>query len=215
MLRRCSFGEKWCKWIVHCISTVCFSVLINGTPTGFFNSSCGRRQRDPLFPLLFVVVMEVLSRMLSATLNRRFLSGFFMGSSKEELFLTHLLFADNTLIFCEANPNHLRHLHSFLLCFEVVLGFKINLAKSELVPVVAMEDVKGLAPILGCRVSFLPMKYPSLPLGASFKEKSVWDGIFLRRWNTIWLVGSGFICFKGARITLIWLNPSKRRVFEV
>jgi hypothetical protein len=39
MLRRCGFGEKWCRWIAHCISTVRFSVSINGSPFGFFSSS--------------------------------------------------------------------------------------------------------------------------------------------------------------------------------
>jgi hypothetical protein len=36
LLRRCGFGEKWCSWIAHCISLVRFSVLINGTLSGFF-----------------------------------------------------------------------------------------------------------------------------------------------------------------------------------
>ena len=39
LLRRCGFGEKWCSWIAHCISLVRFSVLINGTLSGFFSSS--------------------------------------------------------------------------------------------------------------------------------------------------------------------------------
>lgn len=64
----------------------------------------------------------------------------------------------------------MRHL---FLCFEVVLRLKINLAKSELVPIGAMEDFGGLASILGCRVSSLPMQYLGLPLGASFKAKSI------------------------------------------
>jgi hypothetical protein len=38
-------------------------------------------------------------------------------------------------------------------------------------------DVEGFASILGCRVSSLPMKYLSLPLGASYKAVSIWNGI--------------------------------------
>jgi hypothetical protein len=67
MLRRCGFGEKWVSWIAHRISSVRFSVLVNGSPSGFFNSSRGLRQGDPLSPLLFVVVMEALSKMFSIT----------------------------------------------------------------------------------------------------------------------------------------------------
>lgn len=37
MLKRCGFEEKLCSWIVHCISSVRFSVLVNDTPFGFFN----------------------------------------------------------------------------------------------------------------------------------------------------------------------------------
>jgi hypothetical protein len=62
MLKRCSFGEKWVSWISHCISSVHFFVLVNGSPSGFFSNSRGLRQGDPvsplLSPLLFVVVME-------------------------------------------------------------------------------------------------------------------------------------------------------------
>ena len=39
LLRMCGVGEKWCLWIKHCISSACFSVLINDVPSGFFGSS--------------------------------------------------------------------------------------------------------------------------------------------------------------------------------
>lgn len=69
MLRRCGFGEKWCSWIAHCISMMHFSVLVNGSPTGFFSSSRGLRQRDPLSHLLFIIVIEALGVMISAVMS--------------------------------------------------------------------------------------------------------------------------------------------------
>jgi hypothetical protein len=54
---------------------------------------------------------------------------------------------------------------------------KINLAKSKLVPVGNVENVVGLAGILGCSVSSLHLKYLGLPLGASYKAKYIWDGV--------------------------------------
>jgi hypothetical protein len=71
------------------------------------------------------------------------------------------------LIFCEAKPDYFHHLRCLFLCFEVVLRLKINLAKSELILVSVVDDMGGLAHILGCRVSSLPMKYLGLPLGTS------------------------------------------------
>jgi hypothetical protein len=136
LLRRCGFGERWCSWIVHCISSVRFSVLVNGTPTGFFSSSLGLRQGDPLSPLLFVIVMEALSKLFSITVQRGFLSGFSVGSGSNGVInISHLLFAGDTLVFCGANPDHLHYLRLLFLSFEAISGLKINLAKLVLVPV--------------------------------------------------------------------------------
>jgi hypothetical protein len=76
------------------------------------------------------------------------------------------LFADDTFIFCEANPNHIRCLCALFFCFEDVFDLKVNLAKLELVPVGNVHNVDGLACVLGCGVSSLPLKYLGLPLGA-------------------------------------------------
>lgn len=88
----------------------------------------------------------------------------------------HVLFVDDTLIFCEANPNHIHYQCSLFLCFEAVSSLKINLAKSELVPMGNVSNMDRLANNLCCGVSSLSLKYPGLPLGALFKVKSIWNG---------------------------------------
>jgi hypothetical protein len=80
LLRRCGFGGKRCSWIARCISSERFSVLVNGSPNGFFSSSRGLRQGDPLSPLLFVFVMEALSRMISAAVSGGLMEGFLVGN---------------------------------------------------------------------------------------------------------------------------------------
>jgi hypothetical protein len=80
LLRRCGFGQKWCSWIEFCISSASFSVLVNGSPAGFFNSSRGIRQGDPLSPFLFVIVMEAFSRMVKASIDHSLFSGFSVGT---------------------------------------------------------------------------------------------------------------------------------------
>jgi len=123
MLRRCGFREKLCFWIAHCIFTVHFSILVNGSPVSFFSSSRGMRQGDPLSHFLFVIVMETLSRMITATVDKGILSVFSVGSRPPAVNISHL-FADDSLIFYGANPNLLRYLRVLLLCFEAASGLK-------------------------------------------------------------------------------------------
>jgi hypothetical protein len=200
---RMGFESKWTACIRTCISTVRFSIMVNGSPSGFFGSSRGIRQGDPLSPLLFLLIMEVLSRMLRRTKEAGLIKGFKAGNSAEEdRSVSHLLFADHTIVFCDADPEQLLHLRMVLSCFEVVTGLGVNMAKSELVPVGQVLNLSLLADILCCRIGSLPMSYLGLPLGASFKASSVWNPILekverrLAGWKKLYLS-------KGERLTLL------------
>ena len=150
MLQRCGFSEKWRKWIRYCISTVKFFILINGSPSDFFGSSRGLRQGDPLSPLLFDIVMEALSRMLDVAASARQFLGFFVGSTVGLLVMaSHLLSADDTLIFCDAEPSQIANLRAILTRFEEVSGLCINLGKSKSVPVGGVHNLEALVGFFG------------------------------------------------------------------
>ena len=76
LLKRMGFGVRWCRWIRTCMSTIQFSVLFNGSPAEFFGSSRGLRQGDPLSPMLFLVMIEVFSKMMKRTEEADLLRGF-------------------------------------------------------------------------------------------------------------------------------------------
>ena len=136
MMEQFGFGDKWRNWIYFCISTTCFSVLINVTPYGFFASSKGLRQGDSLSPLLFVLVMEAFSRLMDRAVVRDYLEGFLVANNtRSNLKVSHLLFADDTLIFCGVERDQLVHLKGVLLCFEAVSGLRINLGTFEIAPI--------------------------------------------------------------------------------
>ena len=86
--------------------------------------------------------------------------------------------------------------------FEAMSGLKINLEKSELIPIERVEDVELLAVELGCKVGRLPFTYLGLPLGARYKFVRVWDGVEERFRNRLALWKSQYIS-KGGLATLI------------
>ena len=104
-------GSQWMSWIKWCISTASFSILINGSPAGFFPSSRGLRQGDPLSPYLFVIGMEALSCLINRAVEGNYLSGSRIAYRRgEELVISHFLYADDTLLFCEAEKDQLKFL---------------------------------------------------------------------------------------------------------
>ena len=65
-----------------------------------------------------------------------------------------------------------------LLCFQAFTGLKVNVGKSEIVPVGDVNNLDALANILHCRVGSLLMKYLGIPLGTSFNTASIWNPVW-------------------------------------
>lgn len=94
-----------------------------------FRSSRGLRQDDLLSPLLFIMVSEVFSKMIRK-IEGEYIQGSLVGFG--ECRILCLQFANDIIIFCNANECQLGFLRCIFCCFEVVLGLNINLRKSEL-----------------------------------------------------------------------------------
>ena len=124
-----------------------------------------------------MIGMEALSGLLKRAVEGNFISGYrFEGRDGGELIISHLLYADDTVMFCDAKSEQMMYLGWILMWFEVS-GLRINLSKSEIIPVGTVSNVETLAIELGCGVGSLPTTYLGLPLGAPHKLVRVWDSI--------------------------------------
>ena len=207
------FGKRWVSWVKWCISTASFSILVNGSPAGFFQNSRGLRQGDPLSPYLFVIGMEVLTRLLNRAVDGNYLSGSkIKGRDGVFSVISHLLYADDTLLFCGACKDQLKYLSWILMWFEASSGLKINLNKSEILPVGPVDEVSDLAVELGCGIGSFPSSYLGLPLGASHKALGVWDTVEDKFRKRLASWKSQFISQAG-RLTLIQSTLSSLPIY--
>ena len=121
VMHKMGFGEKWVGWIKWCISTASLCVLVNGTSTSLFQSSRGLRQGDLISPYLFVIAMKVFNCLLKRAVDGGFLLGCTVkGRSGDGVQISHLLFADDTLVFCQATQDQMTYLSWLLMWFEAV-----------------------------------------------------------------------------------------------
>lgn len=127
IMLRLGFDNRWVNLILNCISSASVSVLINGDQKGNFISNRGLRQGDLLSPYLFLLVAEGLSHLLLDANSKGLLSGVRCANGPS---ISHLLFANDSLIFCKADAKELVFLKSLLKTYEMVSGECINFSKS-------------------------------------------------------------------------------------
>ena len=121
------FHHRWVDLIMVGISFVSYFVLVNGVPLGFIKPSRGIRQGDLLSPHLFLLCSEGL---LKNALQQRLLHG--VSISRNGPQITHVLFADDSSLFCKACSSECHTIKEILQIYEVALGQKINCEKSSI-----------------------------------------------------------------------------------
>lgn len=129
LLKAYKFPQPFVHWISTCVQTVNSSLIINGEATERFRGQQGLRQGDLISPLLFILVMEYLSRMFSEIAKD---PSFRYHPMCKQLGVTNLAFADDLLVFCKAEAHSVGKMVQVLQEFADLSGLKANLCKSNL-----------------------------------------------------------------------------------
>lgn len=104
--------NKTIDLIMHCITTTSGSVLVNGALTKWFSPSRGIRQGDPLSPYIFILFMDMLSRLIHEAWDGGEWRAFGIGKRKTPI--THLFFADGLIVFGECERETLESVQNTL-----------------------------------------------------------------------------------------------------
>lgn len=130
-LKVMGFHPKMVALIMCCIRTFSFAILVNGQRTKVFLPHRGIRQGDPLSPYLFIICVEVLSVLLTESMEQGKLHGISIATNA--LSITHLLYADDNLLFCKARPEEALAISNILQLYQRLSGQQVNMDKSEMV----------------------------------------------------------------------------------
>lgn len=123
------FPMKFVNAVMTCVTSTKFSVRVNGECNRYFKGKRGLRQGDHMSPLLFVLVMEYLSRTLKTMSN---LNDFKLHPMCKTTRLTHLIFADDLMMFCKGNIKVVSRVMEALSHFSEVTGLEANMEKSNI-----------------------------------------------------------------------------------
>ena len=131
LTKNIGFGDTWINLMMQCISKATYSVLINGEPHGRITPTRGLLQGDSLSPYLFLLCMKGFHGLLRKAEENGDIRGVSICRSASKL--THLLFANDSLIFCRAKINECEKLLEILATYERASRQQINRDKNSII----------------------------------------------------------------------------------
>lgn len=124
------FSQESCDLIMSCVSTSNTKVVINGRHSEPFHTSIGIRQGDPISPYIFIICMEYLSSLITQAHTQNKWKSFFLKRNGTPI--THLIFADDLLLFGDTSPATLKGTVEVLYNFWDCSGQKMNTYKRRI-----------------------------------------------------------------------------------
>ena len=201
VLKQMAFPDKWREWIRVCVMSASASILINGSPTTPIKMQRGLRQGDPLSPFLFDIVAEPLNLLIKKAISMNLWEG--LEVCKRGVKISHLQYADDTILFCPPDMDCLLNIKSTLILFELASGLRVNFHKSSLIDINIDKSWLDLAAQkLLCKIGEVPFTYLRLPIGGKTNSIAAWDPVIDRMHKKLasW---KGNLLSIGGRVVLI------------
>jgi hypothetical protein len=130
MMIKLGFAHQWVQWIMQCVTSVRYSVKFNGTLLESFASSRELWQGDPLSLFLFLFVADGLSALLKKGMDTNLMEP--VRVCRRAPGVSHLLFADDTLLFFKASPQQAHNVSDIIDSYATATGQLINRAKCSI-----------------------------------------------------------------------------------
>ena len=163
IMRKLGFHEKWIRLIMSCVSSVTYAVRVNEVPYGHILPTRGLCQGDPLSPYFFIIVAEGLSALLHKAVREKKLKG--VAALARGPRISHLFFADDSLIFGRATTMECTEIQRLLKVYESSSGQQLNRSKTSMFfsPNTDMSMKESLKAMFGAQVIRTHESYLGLP----------------------------------------------------
>ncbi|CAJ2674072.1 unnamed protein product [Trifolium pratense] len=179
------FSHQWVKWVMMCVESVDYSVIVNDDMVGPIIPGRGLRQGDPLSPYLFIICAEGLSSLIKQAEAKGDIHG--IKICKNAPIISHLLFADDCFLFFRADEHEAYIMKNILSTYEAASGQAISLPKSEIFCSRNVSQVvqNSITNILGVQAVLGTGKYLGLPSMVGRSKKQTFNYIKDRVWRKI------------------------------
>lgn len=107
---------------MRCVTSISYSVVINGEAGFPFQPSRGLRKSDPLSPYLFIICAEVFSYLIDHAHANGYIHG--VKVSRRSPSISHLFFADDRVIFSRTSQNEVEKVLQCIQAYEQASGSK-------------------------------------------------------------------------------------------
>lgn len=124
VMLKVGFATSWVELVMMCVSTLSHVVVVNGEPSEFFFPERGLRQGDPVSLYLFILCAEVFSNLIHMEVNRKCMQGIRVCKNAPKI--SHLLFADDGIIFYRADEKDAQAIRRILQCYGNASGQIVN-----------------------------------------------------------------------------------------